>query len=230
MKFKKQRLWATALAAILTISAGVLPAQAAEVNSSETTAAESAVTDEETVDMAIDEVDSQEHEAEVPATEENITESTVQKEDKAQESDQPVQEEQKILPEKSVSTVDEISYVYVEQPQLTTPDTQNIVVSFAQEDLNITEAQLTLRNEKTRETTKVEASTVKEHLVLFSDTYAQEDAGIYQLISMDYTVNGEERSLSFADRNLGKLTFAVDEALDVSYISQDGQEIGRAHV
>ena len=57
MKFKKQRLWATALAAILTISAGVLPAQAAEVNSSETTAAESAVTDEETVDMAIDEVD-----------------------------------------------------------------------------------------------------------------------------------------------------------------------------
>ena len=32
MKFKKQRLWATALAAILTISAGVLPAQAAEVN------------------------------------------------------------------------------------------------------------------------------------------------------------------------------------------------------
>ena len=223
MKLKKQRLWAAALAAILTISAGVLPAQAAEVNSSETTAAESAVTDEDTVDRAIDEVDSQEYGAEVPATEEKITESTVQKEDKAQESDQPAQEEQKILPEGSVSTVDEISYVYVEQPQLTTPDTQNIVVSFVQEDLDITEAQLTLRNEKTRETTKVEASTVKEHLVLFSDTYAQEDAGIYQLISMDYTVSGEERSLLFADQNLGELTFAVDEALDVSYISQDGQ-------
>ena len=154
MKFKKQRLWAAALAAILTISAGVLPAQAAEVNSSETTAAESAVTDEDTVDRAIDEVDSQEYGAEVPATEEKITESTVQKEDKAQESDQPAQEEQKILPEGSVSTVDEISYVYVEQPQLTTPDTQNIVVSFVQEDLDITGAWLTLRNEKTRETTK----------------------------------------------------------------------------
>ena len=48
--------------------------------------------------------------------------------------------------------------------------------------------------------------------------------GIYQLISMDYTVNGKEREVFRSQIGIWEsLLFAVDEALDVSYISQDGQ-------
>lgn len=231
MKFKKQRLLAAALAAVLTVSMGAVPVEAAELNTSEIEASEDvSVEDQDTVtqtEVQPEETTQEEHTEEVveqETTDEEDGQAEAVEEDSTEEIADVQETKEELQAVDVVTQADEISYVYVEQPQLETPDTQNVVISFAQEDLDIRSASLTVRNEETQETERWDAAEIQGYLTLFSKEYT-EGTGIYRLISLDYVVGEDEvqKSITLADYDLGELTFAVNEDLGVTYISQDGQ-------
>ena len=105
-----------------------------------------------------------------------------------------MQEEQKVSPE--------LQYVYVDKSYVTMPERQKILVSFG-ENTSLSDAVLVYSCEGSGESQEVQASELQESSALFQMDYVEESqAGVYQLLAVRTTVNGEEYDFDFQDAGI----------------------------
>ena len=105
-----------------------------------------------------------------------------------------MQEEQNVSPE--------LQYVYVDKSYVAMPERQKILVSFG-ENTSLSDAVLVYSREGSGESQEVQASELQESSVLFQMDYVEESqAGVYQLLAVRMTVNGEEYELDFQEAGI----------------------------
>ena len=102
-----------------------------------------------------------------------------------------------------------INYLGVDKPYLTSPDTQNIVVSYGDGTEEITEAKIVYQ--KADGTVYEEQMTErKSELFLFQHTFNSEDKGVYTVVRFLCVENGVEKSIELEAIGI-KAQFGVDE-------------------
>ena len=103
-----------------------------------------------------------------------------------------------------------LEYVVIDNPSVTTPGTQKVVVGYSKGTV-LSDAVLTYKNVDTEEEYSVEASDIQESAVVFEMSYEDDSwTGTYSIEDIAYTVNGEEYSLNFSKCGIeGK--FAVNQ-------------------
>ena len=109
-----------------------------------------------------------------------------------------------------VSNVEASEYVVIDNPSVTIPGTQNVVVGYSKGTV-LTSAVLKYKNVTTGEEYSVEASDIQESAAVFEMTYEDDSwTGTYSIEDITYTVDGAEYSLNFAKCGIeGK--FAVNQ-------------------
>ena len=103
-----------------------------------------------------------------------------------------------------------LEYVVIDNPSVTTPGTQKVVVGYSKGTVLISAA-LKYKNVTTGEEYSVEASDIQESAAVFEMTYEDDSwTGTYSIEDITYTVDGTEYSLNFAKCGIeGK--FAVNQ-------------------
>lgn len=103
-----------------------------------------------------------------------------------------------------------LEYVVIDNPSVTTPGTQKVVVGYSKGTV-LTSAVLKYKNVTTGEYYSVEASDIQESAAVFEMTYEDDSwTGTYSIEDITYTVDGAEYSLNFAKCGIeGK--FAVNQ-------------------
>ena len=103
-----------------------------------------------------------------------------------------------------------LEYVVIDNPSVTTPGTQKVVVGYSK-GTALTSAVLKYKNVTTGEEYSVEASDIQESAAVFEMTYEDDSwTGTYSIEDITYTVDGAEYSLNFAKCGIeGK--FAVNQ-------------------
>ena len=103
-----------------------------------------------------------------------------------------------------------LEYLVIDNPSVTTPGTQKVVVGYSKGTV-LTSAALKYKNVTTGEEYSVEASDIQESAAVFKMTYEDDSwTGTYSIEDVTYTVDGEEYSLNFAKCGIeGK--FAVNQ-------------------
>lgn len=103
-----------------------------------------------------------------------------------------------------------MEYVVIDNPSVTTPGTQKVVVGYSKGTV-LTSAVLKYKNVTTGEEYSVEASDIQESAAVFEMTYEDDSwTGTYSIEDITYTVDGAEYSLNFAKCGIeGK--FAVNQ-------------------
>ena len=103
-----------------------------------------------------------------------------------------------------------LEYVVIDNPSVTTPGTQKVVVGYSKGTV-LTSAALKYKNVTTGEEYSVEASDIQESAAVFKMTYEDDSwTGTYSIEDITYTVDGTEYSLNFAKCGIeGK--FAVNQ-------------------
>ena len=120
--------------------------------------------------------------AEVEATpEENVSATAIEEEDSnVQEVDQETQMEEDV----QAVAEPKLQYLYVDNPYITTPDTQKIMVSF-QERVELDDASLVYENVETKEQYEVQAGEIQDAAAVFSiECLEERAAGIYHLLQI----------------------------------------------
>ncbi|MBO5303850.1 MAG: N-acetylmuramoyl-L-alanine amidase [Lachnospiraceae bacterium] len=109
-----------------------------------------------------------------------------------------------------------LNYTVLDRSQLTTPQTQKIVVSVGEIGANyLSMAQLTVKNSQTGETTEVYAEQISEDAALFSIDYSDESQkGIYILDRLNFTYNGMESCIVYEETDTVK--YAVNEEISTN--------------
>lgn len=103
-----------------------------------------------------------------------------------------------------------LEYLVIDNPSVTTPGTQKVVVGYSKGTV-LTSAALKYKNVTTGEEYSVEASDIQESSAVFKMTYEDDSwTGTYSIEDVTYTVDGTEYSLNFAKCGIeGK--FAVNQ-------------------
>lgn len=103
-----------------------------------------------------------------------------------------------------------LEYVVIDNPSVTTPGTQKVVVGYSKGTV-LTSAALKYKNVTTGEEYSVEASDIQESAAVFEMTYEDDSwTGTYSIEDVTYTVDGGEYFLNFAKCGIeGK--FAVNQ-------------------
>ena len=103
-----------------------------------------------------------------------------------------------------------LEYVVIDNPSVTTPGTQKVIVGYSKGTI-LTSAVLKYKNVTTGEEYSVEASDIQESAAVFEMTYEDDSwTGTYSIEDITYTVDGTEYSLNFAKCGIeGK--FAVNQ-------------------
>lgn len=103
-----------------------------------------------------------------------------------------------------------LEYLVIDNPSVTTPGTQKVVVGYSKGTV-LTSAALKYKNVTTGEEYSVEASDIQESAAVFEMTYEDDSwTGTYSIEDITYTVDGAEYSLNFAKCGIeGK--FAVNQ-------------------
>lgn len=84
-----------------------------------------------------------------------------------------------------------MEYVVIDNPSVTTPGTQKIVVGYSKGTV-LTSAALKYKNVTTGEEYSVEASDIQESAAVFKMTYEDDSwTGTYSIEDVTYTVDGE---------------------------------------
>ena len=112
--------------------------------------------------------------------------------------------------EKKADSEPALEYVVIDNPSVTTPGTQKVVVGYSKGTV-LTSAVLKYKNVTTGEEYSVEASDIQESAAVFEMTYEDDSwTGTYSIEDITYTVDGAEYSLNFAKCGIeGK--FAVNQ-------------------
>jgi N-acetylmuramoyl-L-alanine amidase len=97
--------------------------------------------------------------------------------------------------ESEESAVPALAYLVVSQPELTTPDTQQILVGIGSEEVVLDAATITVYNENTGVYSDYAASSLTGGAALFEIEYSDDDSGAYTLSSVCYTYEEVETQL-----------------------------------
>lgn len=132
-----------------------------------------------------------------------------------------------------------LEYAVVDQPYVECPGTQNVVLGIQAGKGKIEQAVLQYRNQTTGEVLIADAQEILEDAVLFSMSFErQEQIGIYELLSVRYTVNGTEYQSDFSEIGMeavfgvgmetasdpdGIVEEDIDVDVDVVTIDEDGK-------
>lgn len=109
-----------------------------------------------------------------------------------------------------------LQFVYIENPIIETPDTQNILIGIGDEDTNLTEGALTYQNIRTKETFTLKAGDkdvdVFTDTLLFTKDFSDEsEKGIYQLLNVTYKTETSEGKITLSDMTGISAYFGVNE-------------------
>lgn len=199
------------LAFVLAVTLAVTSVPMSQVNAQE---AEETTTEVESVSR--EETVQENSEQEETATEES-QEATLEKDDSKENQEvtseqSDLKDNQEAASEKDVSenkteeSVKEdasLQYVLIDKPSVTTPDTQNIVAGIGEGEQEISKAVLNYRNNTTGEKLQMEASKMVTGAVLFAIDFKDESqSGEYELVSVDYEVDGTSYTASMDKLNM----------------------------
>ena len=91
-----------------------------------------------------------------------------------------------------------VNYLMVEEPVLTAPGTQRVMIGIGDEDTVIDTATLSYRSGNTGQVYETEAAEILEGFVLFEMEFKDESLkDTYQLEQISYTVGGETMTPTF---------------------------------
>ena len=199
------------LAFVLAVTLAVTSVPMSQVNAQE---AEETTTEVESVSR--EETVQENSEQEEAATEES-QEATLEKDDSKENQEvtseqSDLKDNQEAASEKDVSenkteeSIKEdasLQYVLIDKPSVTTPDTQNIVAGIGEGEQEISKAVLNYRNNTTGEKLQMEASKMVTGAVLFAIDFKDESqSGEYELVSVDYEVDGTSYTASMDKLNM----------------------------
>ena len=109
-----------------------------------------------------------------------------------------------------------LNYILVDKPYIQTPDTQNIVVSIGNEEIQIESAALTYYNQANGSILQVEAKNIIQNGILFSIDFSDaSQTGTYVLSSISYWVNGESHTIILAEVS-DEIFFGVNTEVDTN--------------
>jgi N-acetylmuramoyl-L-alanine amidase len=168
---------------------------------------ESQVTTEETIDECEEPSDEETLRVEPSDAEaaQDASEEEVQEEAEASDAAEAAPEEEAVteeVPEEETqeeAAVPALAYLVVNQPELSTPDTQQIVVGIGSEEVVLDAATITVYNESTGVSLDYAASSLTGGAALFEIAYSDGQAGAYTLSSVCYTYEGVETRLDLAE-------------------------------
>lgn len=106
-----------------------------------------------------------------------------------------------------------VNYLVVDEPTLSTPGTQRIMMGIGEDDTVVEKAVLSYKNVSTAEIYETEATEILDNFVMFQMEY--KDAGwkgTYQLESITYSVAGREVTTTFAEMGMDA-SFGIDESV-----------------
>lgn len=107
-----------------------------------------------------------------------------------------------------------ISYAVIDQPYLTTPGSQDVVVGIGDDDVSLEKAVLEYKNRTTGESAFTEAKEIAGNAALFHMEFEDESrSGIYELTAITYTVGQIEYQTAFAEAGM-EMLFGVNEEAD----------------
>ncbi len=150
----------------------------------------------------------------------NDTVENVEDNDMESIIDGETEDEADIVSENSVSENDVhnplLQFVYIENPIIETPDTQNILIGIGDEDTNLIEGVLTYQNIRTKETFTLKAEDkdvdVFADTLLFTKDFSDElENGIYQLLNVTYKTETAEGKITLSDMTGISAYFGVNE-------------------
>lgn len=203
MKKRCFRFVALAMAALLTVTAGMSEiALAAPVSES------AVITEENISDNTID----------------NDLEKSLENDSKDKTSDN-LENETEDIPEDEteVSEADEcaedtesekLNFVYLESKFIETSGTQNVLVSFGSEETVLSKAQLTVKNYETNETNIYGSDVVMGNTALFSLEYSDESkTGIYQITDVSICTEDSQvtEEIHLSETGMENIYFGVNK-------------------
>ena len=106
-----------------------------------------------------------------------------------------------------------LSYVVVNSPQLSAPDTQEILIGIGNESTLLDQAVLTVRNQDTGETTSYDAAELTAGGALFRIDYNAGQSGTYILESIQFVWNSVTYETLFSDTGISAL-YGVDTSVE----------------
>lgn len=106
-----------------------------------------------------------------------------------------------------------LSYAVINTPQLSAPDTQEILVGIGDAFTQLDQAVLTVRNQDTGATASYEATELTAGGALFRIDYSTGQSGTYCLESIQFVWNGVTSEIRFSDAGINAL-YGVDTAVD----------------
>ena len=126
------------------------------------------------------------------------------------EGQEPAAEEQ---PQDADTETPLLSYVVVNSPELSTPDTQEILVGIGDESIMVEQATITVVNQSTGETFAYDAAELSAGAALFRISYDAGQAGTYAVESIRYTYGGVETQVVFSEIGI-QAVYGVNTSVD----------------
>ena len=104
-----------------------------------------------------------------------------------------------------------LDFLYIENSCVASPDSQRVLVGFGDENTRLAGGTLTVENYNTKEQLVYSSEETLENTILFELPFLKEDAGIYEIKSVNViTEDGYESSVRIADTGMAKVYFGVD--------------------
>ena len=126
------------------------------------------------------------------------------------EGQEPAAEEQ---PQDTDTETPLLSYVVVNSPELSTPDTQEILVGIGDESIMVEQATITVVNQSTGETFAYDAAELSAGAALFRISYDAGQAGTYAVESIRYAYGGVETQVVFSEIGI-QAVYGVNTSVD----------------
>ncbi len=121
-------------------------------------------------------------------------------------------ENTEVEPEKEVYGEEgKLDFLYIENSYVASPGSQMVLVGFGDENTRLAGGALTVENYNTKEQFVYSSEETLENTILFELPFSEEDAGIYEIKSVNVTTeDGCESSVRIADTGMANVYFGVD--------------------
>lgn len=104
-----------------------------------------------------------------------------------------------------------LDFIYIENSYIEAPNSQMVLVGFGDENTRLAGGVLTVENCRTKEQLVYTSEEALENTVLFELPFLPEDAGIYEVKSVDIrTADGYETFVKITDTGMANVYFGVD--------------------
>ena len=116
---------------------------------------------------------------------------------------------------------DSISYIFIDQRDLTVGDTQNIVVALKDAASKIVEAKLSYRLAGSSDVITMDASNIVDNTVLFSKEFSESETGSFELCGFDYTIEASDGLNAF------RVELVQDQDAAYAFSVSSAESLGR---